>query len=112
MMTARAASVSGVVEAQIEDIYDTAVYRIRWSKSTTSRSKDLRFTPIGSGPTALRDTFLGQGKQWSDRVKGDVKTLVAAAVAADAAVALDHHKRGSFDGLVRALEQRLAALHR
>jgi len=59
----------------------------------------------------MRNTFLGQGKQWNDRVKKEVKTIVANAVAAAPAAALNQHKRGSFDGLVRALEQRLAALH-
>jgi hypothetical protein len=59
----------------------------------------------------MRDTFLGHGKLWNDRIRGEIKTLVAETVVGTPTTALSEHKRGSFDGLVTALQQRLAALH-
>ncbi|MBZ5604915.1 MAG: ATP-binding protein [Acidobacteriia bacterium] len=98
--------------AEIEDIYDTAVYRAQVEEAYNVTLQAPTFHSNRKWSERMRDTFLGQGKQWTDRVKGEVKALVGAAVAAAPATALNQHKRGSFDGLVRALEQRLAALHR
>lgn len=102
---------NGMIQAEIEDIYETEAYRALVETTYTVNLNVPAFHGNKKWSDRLRETFLGQGKQWNDRVKGDVKTLVAKAVAEAPATALNPHKRSSFDGLVSALETRLAALH-
>ncbi len=102
---------NGMPKAEIEDIYDVSVYQAKVEQAYNVTLGVSMFHTNKKWSERLRDTFQGQGKQWNDRVKGDVKTLVANAVAAAPTTALNQHKRGSFDGLVNALEQRLKALH-
>jgi hypothetical protein len=56
----------------------------------------------------MRDNFTDQGKPWSKTVERQVKGAVAAAAAAEGTTSLNQHRRGPFDALVRALEERLA----
>lgn len=102
---------NGMAEAEIEDIFDNGVYLAKVEQAYHVTLSVPAFHSNKKWSDRMRNTFLGQGKQWNDRVKKEVKTIVANAVAAAPAAALNQHKRGSFDGLVRALEQRLAALH-
>jgi hypothetical protein len=102
---------NGMPRAEIEDVFAVDVYREKVEQAYNVILDVPAFHSIKKWSERMRDTFLGQGKQWTDRVKGEVKTLVANAVAAAPATALNPHKRGSFDGLAKALEQRLAALH-
>lgn len=102
---------NGMPQAEIEDIYETTIYSGVIENTYAVILNVPAFRSNKKWSDRLKETFLSQGKQWNDRVKADVKALVAKAVAAGATAALNPHKRGSFDGLVNALEKRLAALH-
>jgi hypothetical protein len=103
---------NGMTEAEMEDIYDAGAYVAKVEQAYNVTLGVPAFHSNKKWSDRMRDAFLGQGKQWTDRVKGEVKSLVANAVAAAPAAALNQHKRGSFDGLVKALEKRLADLHK
>lgn len=55
----------------------------------------------------MKDTFLSQGKRWNDRIKREVKTLVADTISTQGISCLHTDRRGSIDALVRGLESRL-----
>lgn len=103
---------NGMPQAEIEDIYNTDVYQAMVEAAYTCSLQHPAFRSNKKWSERMRETFQGQGKAWNDRVKGEVKALVAGAVAATPTTALNQHKRGSFDGLVKALEDRLAKYHR
>jgi putative ATP-dependent endonuclease of the OLD family len=106
-----AAICNGMPQAEIEDIYDTDVYQRKVETLYGCSLEHPAFKSSKKWSERMKETFQGQGKPWNDRVKRDVKRVVADAVAAAPKSALNEHKRGSFDALVKALEQRLTALH-
>jgi hypothetical protein len=58
----------------------------------------------------LKAAFEHQGKVWSSKLETQLKNDVADLIAANPAKSLNAHKRGSFDGLVVALEAKLDLL--
>jgi len=58
----------------------------------------------------LKGAFEHQGKIWSGKLEAQIKSDVSELAAARPANALNVHKKGSFDGLVVALESKLALL--
>jgi hypothetical protein len=103
---------NGMTQAEIEDIYALQTYRAAVENAHTVNMDVPGFHGNAKWSDRLREIFLSQGKEWNDRVKADVKMLVAKAVADAPGAALNFHKRSSFDGLVNALEKRLASLQR
>lgn len=101
---------NGMVESEIEDIYDPNVYRTRIERDFVLTLQVPSFRSNKKWSERMRETFLSQGKQWNDRVKSVVKAAVAEEVIASHLHALSAHKRGSFDGLVSALTVRLSSL--
>jgi hypothetical protein len=99
----------GLKESELEDLIDSATYvdaiRKRWNV-------DLAVPSFRNGKakwtTRVAATFKAQGKVWDDLTEKRVKEAVAQTVAGGSATALHSKRRGSFDSLVSALEERLA----
>ena len=103
---------NGMVQSEIEDIYDPDVYRPRVERDFVLSLQVPSFRSNKKWSERMRETFLSQGKQWNDRVKSSVKAAVAEEVIAFPHRALGAHKRGSFDGLVSALTVRLNSIRK
>ena len=97
----------GMKESEIEDLYDDTIYSSmllhKWGVSTASP----KFKGANKWSDRLRDTFRQQGKLWSDEIEKNVKTDIAEIVEANAASALNKHKKSSFDALVETLKSKL-----
>jgi len=103
------ATVVGMKEAELEDLYEPSVYfdavkdrfdvSLRGSRFRSARNKWTR---------RVEEVFKQQGKTLTDRMKAEVKFLVAQAVAAKPEIALKAANRGPFDTLARALAERLS----
>jgi len=102
------ATCDGKAEAELEDLYDAAVYQSMIDKAYGVELGSVPFRSSGKWSDRMRDSFRKQGKLWNDRVKNDLKRKIALLVADDPGNALQKRNRGSLDALIRALEKRLA----
>lgn len=103
----------GMPEAEIEDLYDVSLYAaaIKNAYDVDVTSPKFRANkPKWSD--RLKELFRSAGKQWGDRKEAEIKRRVADLVVQNRTQALNSHKRSCFDALVRALEDKLAAIHR
>lgn len=103
---------NGMTQAEIEDIYFPDVYKNKLETDFGLSLDVPQFRSNKKWSERMRDCFLSQGKQWSDRIKMAVKAAVSTQVSMAPQNALNPHKRGSFDGVVNALLIRLAALRK
>jgi len=98
-------------EAELEDLYDYSIYAdYLHNKYRVSFTSDFRSNKKWS--ERMASLFKRQGKQWTERIRLEVKGNIAAKVAADPANALLRPCRASFDALVTALEERLEQMHK
>jgi energy-coupling factor transporter ATP-binding protein EcfA2 len=101
------ATVPGLEQAELEDLYDPAFYAelvknlYRVSLETPQFKKNKKWSE------RMRDVFKNQGKLWDDRAAADLKAKIAEAVRLDPSSALHEERRASFNGLVSTLEARL-----
>ena len=98
---------NGMADAEIEDMFDTAVYEAVVANRFKVTLQSPKFSSSKKWSERMRDTFRQQGKQWDDRVEADVKRWVAEAVAADPGRGLNPHKRSAFDALIQVLVERV-----
>lgn len=103
-------SCQGKTEAEIEDLYDPAVYTAVLKNSYGVSLDHPSFKSARKWSERMRDTFKGQGKAWTEVLEADVKHRVADAVSANPGVALLQARRAPFDALVGGLEERLAEI--
>lgn len=97
----------GMKESEIEDLYNENLYaKMLFNKHGVSTASP-KFKGTAKWSDRLRETFRHQGKLWSDQIKARIKLDVAELVEANPAIALNQHKRSSFDALVTALETKL-----
>ena len=97
-------------EAEIEDLYDPAVYSGLLKNLYGVSLEHGSFKNARKWSERIRDSFKRQGKAWSDTLKAEVKSRVSGAVAAKPDAALLQSRRAPFDALIEALEERLASL--
>lgn len=96
---------NGMTEAEFEDCLNHNVYR---EIILTELGVDLsssKFRGNSKWSQRLRNTFLDQGKHFTDALLMKSKYLVAAAVARNPKEALNEHKRNSIDAVVSSLER-------
>lgn len=101
---------SGMLNSEMEDLIDLELYRDAVQQRYSIRLDVPMIRSNKKWSDRMREAFTAQGKQWNDRVKMQVKLIVAQTVADNPGIALNHHRRGSFDGLIHALELRLQSL--
>jgi putative ATP-dependent endonuclease of the OLD family len=104
------ATAPGMQESEIEDLYDEQLYsnmlQVKHGVSTVSP----QFKGRAKWSDRIRDTFKHQGKPWNDAIEARVKADVAELVELNPKTALNIHKKGAFDALVKALETKLQAI--
>jgi putative ATP-dependent endonuclease of OLD family len=103
---------NGMKQSEIEDMFAVESYRSTVESRYNVTLNVATFRTSSKWSERMKATFKSQGKSWSARVAGEVKAIVAHTVASTPNSALNAHKRGSFDGLVTAIEKRLAQMHR
>lgn len=95
-------------ESEIEDMYDEAVYTEMLKQTYNVVLTGIR--PLGSRrkwTQRMRGLFSRQGQAWDDRIAREVKQKIADCVLSSPGQALNAHRRGPFDTLVRVLEEKL-----
>lgn len=102
--------VQGLPEAEIEDLYEVSVYENDILADYGVSLKDGKFKSKKKWSDRMAETFLHQGKIWDSRVEIEVKSKVASRVAASALSAVNKHKSGVIDSLIKTLETRIGAL--
>lgn len=94
----------GMDDSEFEDCIDPQIYT---EQIQTDYGVDLKKTSFRGNKKwsqRMRETFMDQGKIWSDRLEFEVKHAVADCIARNPQAALHPHKRNSIDALVLALE--------
>jgi putative ATP-dependent endonuclease of OLD family len=102
--------VAGQKEAEMEDMFDVSIYAAMLQTKFGVSTQSPQFKGPKKWSERLHATFLHQGKIWNSGVQMAVKASVADLVAATPAGALNIHKKGVFDALVRALEGKLQTI--
>lgn len=100
----------GMKESEIEDLYDESLYTNMLQNKYGVSTASPKFAGKGKWSDRLRETFMHQGKIWSDQVEAKVKADVGELVEKNPGVALNAHKRSSFDALTEALKTKLKAI--
>lgn len=101
---------NGMPQSEMEDLYAVDAYRAVLERTYGVTLEVKQFRSNKKWSDRMRNAFLAQGKLWDDRIKSEVKTLVAETVIEKPDRALNAHKRGAFDGLANALRDKCAAL--
>jgi predicted ATP-dependent endonuclease of OLD family len=97
----------GMAESEIEDMYNSAVYEAEIQNGFGVSLQSPKFKTSKKWSERMKETFRNQGKPWDDKIEINVKTAVADAVAGNPELALNAHKRSSYDALVAALESKI-----
>lgn len=103
-------SCDGKSEAEVEDLYDPAVYAPMLKNIYGVDVNHPKFRTARKWSARMRDVFKSQGKHWDDNLEAVVKRKVASTVAERPDSALLIARRGPFDALVKALEEKLAEI--
>ena len=97
----------GMPESELEDLYEAGMYTSMVKNTFKVDLANPKFRTKKKWSVRMQDVFKAHGKPWTDRVAFDVKKRIADIVVADPGSALHPARRGSIDGLVLALEQKL-----
>lgn len=100
----------GLDESEFEDLLDESLYADFLLNKYGASLASPKFKGKKKWSDRLRAAFEHQGKVWSSKLEAQIKSDVAELIAATPAKSLNAHKRGSFDGLVVALEAKLDLL--
>jgi len=101
-------SCAGARDSELEDCYAKTVYEQAIWDEFGVRLSVSEFRRNSKWSNRIGQCFTTQGKPWDENVEKQVKAVVAKAVAADPAHALNPHRRSFIDSLVLALEEMLA----
>ncbi len=104
------ATCPGLVESELEDLYDTSIYE---PLLINRYGVSLNAVKVGTGrkwSDRLATIFKSQGKPWSDAIKRRLKGDIVELVEANAATAVLEPKKGALAALVTGLENKLMAI--
>lgn len=94
----------GMDDSEFEDCIDPEIYSNRILNDYGVDLKKTTFRGNKKWSQRMKETFMDQGKPWSDRLEFEVKDVIAECVSKNPHSALHAHKRNSIDALVVALE--------
>jgi hypothetical protein len=100
----------GSPESELEDLYMRSKYESAVLQEFGVRLNVSEFRGNRKWSERMKSVFMSQGKSWSDKTKKEVKWIVAGAIASSPQKALIPQKRGAFDALVTALNDKLGTL--
>ncbi len=93
---------NGMPQAEFEDCLNESLYKDeilqKYNVSINSSRCNNKWSE------RMKSAFLANGKIWNQEIEDEIKELVANCVEANPSVALNDHKRGSIDSLVKELE--------
>ena len=102
-------SCRGAREAEIEDMFNVAIYAPAIATAYGVTLPSTRFNrSSGKWSSRMQAAFLDQGRDWT-AVQSAAKALIAELVATTPSLALNPAMRGPFDALVLSLEIRLGS---
>ena len=102
----------GMAESEVEDLYEPALYSAMLQNTYRVSTAVPEFRSARKWSARAATAFRRQGKQWNDRIEGEVKTRIAELVAAEPDRALLPARRGALDGLALSLEAQLTEVSR
>jgi putative ATP-dependent endonuclease of the OLD family len=97
----------GKSESEIEDLYNPQVYEAAIKNKFGVSLQHPKFSSNKKWSVRMGETFKGNGKPWTDKLKNEVKLKVAENVAANPQQALLDANKSAFDALVIALKAKL-----
>jgi len=100
----------GMQEAEMEDLYDSALYAQMINQVYHVTLTAPEFRSAYKWSERMSRTFRRQGKRWDDRLKQEIKGKIADIVASSPERAILPARKSVFDGLIRSLEARLDEL--
>jgi predicted ATPase len=102
------ASVAGLKESEIEDLYEFSLYKdLIWSHFRVGLDGNKKFKSNKKWSDRLGDAFIAAGKPWNEAVEMEVKSKVASAVAANPSIAVNLHKKEVIENLAAELLEKL-----
>jgi len=99
----------GMRESEFEDYLNHDFYRDTIA-DTTKFGVNINVATFRTNKKwseRMKDTFLSQGKRWTDETEKQVKMIVANSIPTNQDIALNQHKRSSFDALITSIENLL-----
>ena len=103
---------AGLDESEFEDMLDEPLYADFLKNKYGASLVSPKFKGKRKWSDRLKAAFEHQGKIWSSKIEMQIKADIADLIEANPSKALNVHKKGSFDGLVAALEAKLTLLER
>jgi putative ATP-dependent endonuclease of the OLD family len=104
------ATCMGMKESEFEDLIDEALYAPLLINRYGVSIQNPKFRGNSKWSDRLATTFRHQGKPWSSQIEAKVKAEISELISSNAGMALNIHKRASFDALTRALELAINAI--
>ena len=101
------ASVLGMKESELEDLYDPNFYKPLILNQYRVAVDSPQFKGKRKWSDRMANVFTANGRHWDDHIKAEVKMKIANLVASDPKNALHHQRRGPFDSLVQTLVAQL-----
>jgi len=100
----------GLSESEFEDMLDEGLYADFVKNRHGAFLASPKFKGRNKWSDRMKAAFAHQGKVWSAKIETALKRDMADLVVANPGRALNPHKRGAFDGLAMALEEKLELL--
>lgn len=99
---------NGMGESEFEDCLNSSIYSeaINREYGVDINGKSFR-NNSSKWSQRMKETFLSQGKRWTQRIEKQLKNTVSQCVKTYVERSLNEHKRSSIDALVSSLESKL-----
>ena len=97
---------NGLVESEFENCLNLSLYKdkVEEKYGLTLDHPEYKKNASKKWSYKMKACFLGQGKDWNEKIERELKSLVANLVARNPSIAINENHKSSFDALVRALE--------
>jgi hypothetical protein len=95
----------GMRESEFEDCLNSNVYKNAIKDEFGVDLSDSSFKGNEKWSNRMKRAFNAQGKQWTEQIEKQVKSVVANTISNDPSISLSVHKRSSIDALVIAIEE-------
>jgi AAA15 family ATPase/GTPase len=99
---------NGMQDAEFEDCLNFELYKDAIQLEYGVNLDTASFRNNKKWSNRMRETFLSQAKGWSDSMESKVKYTVADCISRNPELALNEHKRSSFDALMVCLEEKVS----
>ena len=98
---------NGQHDSEFEDMINKDLYRQKILDVFGVELKPATFNNSSKWSNRMRGTFLSQGKQWNKSTSQKAKYIVAELISNNPGIALNAHKKTSFDALLSTIESKL-----